>query len=122
MKIKKDHLQLFFLSLVGFYPLLKFDWSSKILFAFCLIVIIKAIREKTIVFKKKDVSKFFLLSGFFICLFLSGLYSENTEVYFIKIIQMTPLIVIPFIISFIEFNFLNKKTPLCISKNQLSKI
>ena len=59
MKINKDHLQLFFLSLVGFYPLLKFDWSSKILFAFCLIVIIKAIREKTIVFKKKDVSKFF---------------------------------------------------------------
>jgi len=53
VKIKKDHLQLFFLSLVGFYPLLKFDWSSKILFAFCLIVIIKAIREKKIVFKKK---------------------------------------------------------------------
>ena len=69
MKIKKDHLQLFFLSLVGFYPLLKFDWSSKILFAFCLIVIIKAIREKTIVFKKKDINKFFLLSGFLYAFF-----------------------------------------------------
>ena len=109
MKIKKDHLQFFFLSLVSFYPLLKFDWSSKILFAFCLIVIIKAIHNKTIVFKKKDVSKFFLLSGFFICLFLSGLYSENSEVYFIKIIKIAPLIVIPFIISFIKLNFLNKK-------------
>lgn len=109
MKAKLYHLQIFFLCLLGFYPLLKFDWSSKILFAFCFISIISAILNKNIHFTRKSFLKYLLMTGYFLILIISIIYSSNKEASFKRIIQFTPLLIIPFLLSFVDFRISTKK-------------
>lgn len=109
MKAKVHHLQIFFLSLLGFYPLLKFDWSSKILTVFCLISIISAILNKNINFTRKSLFSFLLMIAYFLILIISIIYSSNKEASIKRIIQFTPLLIIPFLLSFIDFKIPRKK-------------
>jgi len=109
LKAKLYHLQIFFLSLLGFYPLLKFDWSSKILFAFCLISIISGILNKNVNFTRKSFLKFLLMIAYFLMLIISIIYSSNKDASFKRIIQFVPLLIIPFLISFVDFRISKKK-------------
>lgn len=87
--------------------MLKFDWSSKAIILFCLITIFLGIINKKVSFEKQKIKKFFLLSSYFIVLILSLFYSSNKEESFRTIIQLSPLLIIPFIISFVGFPFNN---------------
>lgn len=108
MKAKLYNLQLLFLSLLGFYPLLKFDWSSKIAIAFCFISIISAILNKTINFTRKGLFTFLLMTSYLLLLFISIIYSTNKEASIKIIIQLTPLLIIPFLLSFTDFKIPRK--------------
>ena len=109
MKAKLYNLQILFLSLLGFYPLLKFDWSSKILTVFCLISIISAILNKNINFTRKSFFSFLLMTGYFLILIISIIYASNKEASIKRIIQFTPLLIIPFLLSFTDFKIPRKK-------------
>lgn len=88
--------------------MLKFDWSSKAVILFCLLTIVLGVINKKINFKKQHIKKFFLLSAYFIVFILSIFYSSNQEESLKVIIQLSPLIIFPFIISFVDFQFNNK--------------
>ncbi len=109
MKAKLYNLQILFLSLLGFYPLLKFDWSSKILTVFCLISIISAILNKNINFTRKRFYSFLLMTGYFLIVIISIIYTSNKEASIKRIIQFTPLLIIPFLLSFTDFKLPRKK-------------
>lgn len=109
MKIKLYHFQILFLCLLGFYPLSKFDWSSKIIFLFCLVSIVGAVLDKKVSFSKKSFYKFLLMAGYFIILLISTLYSSNKVEAFKSIVQFIPLLVIPFLLSFTNFWLSSKK-------------
>jgi hypothetical protein len=109
LKAKLYNLQILFLSLLGFYPLLKFDWSSKILTVFCLISIISAILNKNINFTRKSFFSFLLMTGYFLILIISIIYASNKEASIKRIIQFTPLLIIPFLLSFTDFKIPRKK-------------
>ena len=99
MRISQHSIRVFLLGLVSFYPLLKFDWSSKALIGFFFVTLLIDIRKK-LSFSKANTRKFFLLSTYFIITVLSFAYSKNTHEATIRVTQMVPLLVVPFILSF----------------------
>ena len=109
MKVKLYHLQFIFFSLLGFYPLIKFDWSSKILVVFCILSIIIALRNNRFNFTRENWMRFIVMTGYFLMLLISIIYSSNNGEAFRKIIQFIPLLIIPFIVSFCSFNLSKKK-------------
>jgi hypothetical protein len=109
LKGKIYHVQLFFLSLLGFYPLLKFDWSSKIIAVFFILVLIKAFNKKEFQYTKQNWIHFIAMSSYFFMMLISIIYSLNKEEALAKITQFIPLIFIPFIISFSNFTISSKK-------------
>ncbi len=108
MKAKGNYLQMFFLGLIGLYPLLKFDWSSKILILFCILAFITSILTKHLTFTKKNIQSFALVSSFFALLVVSMLYSYNSDAASKRIVQLSPLIIVPFLIYIANFK-INKK-------------
>ena len=101
-------IQVSLLFLIGLFPLLKFDWSSKALILFCLTVLISGIVFKSFIFNRQRTERFLLLSSYFLLLILSHFYSTNKEASIKALIQLSPLLIIPFIISFINIKLSNK--------------
>lgn len=108
MKTKLYHLQILFLWLLGFYPLLKFDWSSKTIILFCLVSLTSAIINKNVSFSKKSFYKFLIMAGYFLILLVSILYSSNKAEAIKNIIQLLPLLIIPIFLSFTNFSISKK--------------
>jgi hypothetical protein len=104
VRFKSEVFQLIFLSLIGLYPLLKFDLSSKLLIVFCVLLIVDAIRNRTFLFSRKNIYSFLFTTGYFFVLIISGLYSQNKEAFFNTIIQLIPLFIIPFLLFFTGFS------------------
>ena len=108
MKGKIHNLQIFFLGLLGLYPLIKFDWSSKIIAIFCALSITIAITNKRIHFTRENCTRFIAMTSYFFLLFFSTIYSSNNEEALLNIAQIIPLLIIPFIISFVNFKISQK--------------
>lgn len=105
MRISQHSVRVFLLGLVAFYPLLKFDWSTKALIGFFSVTLLIDIFGKKLSFSKANTRKFFLLSTYFILAVLSFAYSKNTHEATIRVTQMVPLLVVPLILSFTPISF-----------------
>lgn len=92
-----------FLCLLGIYPLLKFNFSSIALIGFCALALINGVKHKTINFKKSNVLKFMALCSYFLMLIFSITYSTNKAEALDRVTQLSPLIIVPFILSFTNF-------------------
>lgn len=100
MRINQHSIRIFLLGLVALYPLLKFDLSTKALIGFLSITLLIDIFGKKLNFTKANISKFFLLTSYFLLLIISIAYSANTDEGVKRLTQMVPLLVVPFILSF----------------------
>ena len=105
MKTSLKKIQIVLICLVGFYPLLKFDWSSKALILFCLVTIVESIFLKRINFGIPKIKNFLLLGSYYILLVISLFYSEDKAASLKILVQLSPLLIIPFIVSFIDLPF-----------------
>ncbi len=89
-----------FLYSLAFYPLLKFNLSSVILFITCFLIVINSYKHRTFTVTKKDIKAFFLLSLYLIITVISISYSENKEDAIKRTTRLIPLLVLPAILIF----------------------
>lgn len=107
MKINPFRLQFLFIVLLGLYPLLKFNFSSIIFILFVLTSIFIGFKYKTFVFNAKSLKSFLLYSLYFFLILISVFYSSNQQESINRIIQLSPLLFLPFILSFIRLQLTN---------------
>lgn len=98
----QQNLVFFFLLLVCFYPLVKFNISSMLFICFSGIALIYSLVKKTYNISKKNILSFLGITSFYIILIISCFYSENTKTGFLEIIQLSPLLFAPFIIIILK--------------------
>lgn len=108
MKLSIQKLQLLFLTFIGLYPLLKPHWSSKILIAYCLVIVFQKIKEKSFNFSVINIKKFMFMAGYFLLIIFSFFYSDNKPEAINKTLELSPLLIIPFIISFSDIEISTK--------------
>lgn len=108
MRINQHNVRVFLLGLVAFYPLLKFDWSTKALIGFFSVTLLIDIFKKKFVFSKANTRKFLVLCTYFLLVIISFAYSANTKEATIRVTQMVPLLVVPIILSFTPISFEGK--------------
>ncbi|MEP5338905.1 MAG: hypothetical protein ABJL44_18515 [Algibacter sp.] len=72
------------------------------LIGFCALFLFTAIKNKRIKFNKDTLLNFILLSAYFLLLIISIAYSLNKEEAVNRIIQLSPLVIVPFILSFVQ--------------------
>ena len=97
-------LEISFLLLIC-YPLLKFNISSLLLIVFCVLACFNAIKERKFYFTKKNGKRFFTLTFYLFLLLVSVFYSENSGKAINRILQLMPLLLVPFVILFINPKF-----------------
>lgn len=86
--------------LLACYPLLKFNISSFLLIVFCVLALINSIKERRFYFTIRNTKRFLLFTFYFFLLIISILYSEDDNKAVNRILQLLPLLLVPFVIIF----------------------
>ncbi len=99
LKSKFNLLYILF-SLLAFYPLLKFNYSSIILITSCVVSVYFSVKRGTYLFTASNIKLFLAATSFFTILLLSSFYSTDIGYGLEKTMQLIPLFIVPFVIIF----------------------
>lgn len=108
---KKTKLLNIFFYALAFYPILKFNLSSIILFGLFTIIVLKSFGDQTIYLSSKSLRHVLLFTLYFFLVMFSIIYSDDKQDALKRITRLIPLLVVPGIIICCKPNLsLNQKT------------
>lgn len=108
-------LSYFFLYILAFYPVLKYNISSIALIGLLLALVSESVYTKSYSVSKKSILQLLKYTGFFLLLVLSYTFSENKNEALSRIVQLAPLFIVPAIIILCNIKLSKTKRELILN-------